>query len=479
MILLLSISLAVCFLIVLSLRARLKAMDGGIECLLTDQRRVPALLLKKSRLLGQSRLQRLVLLHQKLTAEAGSSLFIPSHRESDALERPPSEERIEETTRHHLRASKARAWYLSYSTRTSPILRTCSAGIQLTEVLHRLQTRTGEQRQSKNSPLVSAVTDPALRWCGIAQECLATDRSEDMTIHLWLGYQSDHPIPVSELERVQSLMTTLRREISDLGALESLSTRATEESESRRKKEQFFSHIAHDLRSPLGNLRAILQSIIKGGLTDELVRFGAMNCDRIEQLTADILVLSKEQAGALRCHPRPFLITDLMRAIGNRFLPLAAHKKLELNVVESPGLPPVFADPSHITRVLENLVGNAIKHTWSGSIAIAASLTAEKMVRCTISDSGPGIPADRLELMTKPFHQLHDSITDGVGLGLAIAKLLTETNQGRFLVSSEVGKGSQFSIELPLWHARESGGKELEAGSVSPAARLDPFADGE
>lgn len=456
MVIALSICLALCAALVFSLRARLNAIDTGIESLVADQRKTPALLLKKGRLLGQSRLQQLVLLHQKLTSDGVSSLLAPTYRQSETAERPPSEERIEETTRHLLRASKARAWYLSYTTRTSPLLRTCSAGIQLTEVLHRLQTRSSDQRHPEESPGISPVTDPALRWCGIAQEYICGDRSDDMTIHLWLGYQSDHPLPVAELERVQSLMATLRREISDLAALESLSTRATEESESRRKKEQFFSHIAHDLRSPLGNLRAILQSMVKGGPTEELVRFGAMNCDRIEQLTADIIVLSKEQAGALRSHPRPFLITDIARGIGNRFSPLASHKKLELHVEEGGSLPAVFADPSHITRVIENLVGNAIKHTWSGSITIASSLLTEGMLRCTISDSGPGIPADKLEQMTKPFHQLHDSITDGVGLGLAIAKLLTETNQGRFSVASEVGTGSQFSIDLPIWRGGDA-----------------------
>lgn len=457
MMMILSITLALCGLILIALRERLRALDEGIESLLSDQRKVHAILLKKSRLLGQSRLQRLVLLHQKITIDMGTSLLATSHRQPETSERPPSEERIEETTRHLLRASKARAWYLSYSTRTSPLLRTCSAGIQLTEVLYRLQVRSSEQRQVEESLSLSSVTDPAIRWCGIAQECIAADRTEEMGIFFWIGYESEHPLPVSEIERVQSLMSHLRREITDLAALESLSTRATEESESRRKKEQFFSHIAHDLRSPLGNLRAILQSIVKGGATEELLRFGAMNCDRIEQLTADIIVLSKEQAGALRSHPRPFLMTDIISGIRNRFSPLATQKKLELHIEDSSGLPPVFADPSHITRVIENLVGNAIKHTWTGSITIAMSLPAEGMLRCTIADTGSGIPHDKLELITKPFHQLQDSISDGVGLGLAIAKLLTETSHGRFVVSSEVGAGSQFSIDLPVWRGSDSG----------------------
>jgi signal transduction histidine kinase len=144
---------------------------------------------------------------------------------------------------------------------------------------------------------------------------------------------------------------------------------------------------------------------------------------------------------------------------------MASQKKLELIVDDSQPLPPVWADPSHITRVIENLVGNAIKHSWSGTITIAASPSTSGCIRCSVRDSGPGIPTDKLDLITKPFQQLQDSISDGVGLGLAIAKLLTEANKGTFSVISEVGKGSEFSIDLPVWDGgdfRGGGGERTD-----------------
>ena len=440
--------------------ARLIAIDRGIEYLLSDQRRLPALLIKRNRLIGDHRLQRFVLLHKKLTAEHFSAPLLHPIRSPDTAERPPSEERIEETARHLLRSSKVRAWHLCYTTRSSGVLRSCSAGIQLTEVLHRLQSRYHESNNTTNSPTLAPVADPALRWCGITQECLLTDNSEGATFHLWLGYPSDTTLTLSEIERLHTLMTTVRREIHDLAAIEVLSSRAFEESQSRKNKEQFFSHIAHDLRSPLGNLRAILQAFGKGAPSDELLKFGSMNCDRIEQLTSDIIVLSKEQAGALRAHPHPFIIGDLMRSIRGRFLPMAIQKKLELIVPHPPDLPPVWADPSHITRVLENLIGNAIKHTWSGTITLSAERGPEGFIRCIIADTGEGIPNEKLDSISRPFHQVQDSIIDGVGLGLAIAKLLTETNRGVFSVSSVVGSGSQFSVDLPAWQSPETAREE-------------------
>jgi signal transduction histidine kinase len=456
MIVVLSCALLCTGMIAILLVARLISMDRGIEYLLSDQRRLPALLIKRNRLLGDHRLQRFVLLHKKLTSEEFSSMLLQPIRSPDTPERPPSEERIEETTRHLLRSSKVRAWHLAYTMRCSGILRTCSAGIQLTEVLHRLQSRYHEPKSSTNSPKLSPVADPALRWCGITQECVITDQSEGATFHLWLGYPSDTLLNLSEIERVHTLVTTVRREICDLAALEALSSRASEESQSRKNKEQFFSHVAHDLRSPLGNLRAILQAFGKGELSDELLRFGSMNCDRIEQLTSDIIVLSKEQAGALRAHPHPFIIGDLMRSISGRFLTMATQKKLELIVPHPPELPPVWADPSHVTRILENLVSNAIKHTWSGTITLSAESGPEGFIRCIISDTGEGIPSEKLDSITTPYHQIQDSISDGVGLGLAIAKLLTETNRGVFSVTSMVGAGSQFSVDLPVWRPGET-----------------------
>jgi|GEM_PF-6257532 len=463
------IALALALAIFLSLLflIRIRAIDKALDCLLTEQRKLPAFLIQKNAILGSTRLQKLILLHQKVASDHNQSPLLSAIRTPQKPEHPPSEERIEETARHLLRSSRARAWYLAYTIHSSaaPLLRSCSAGIQLTEVLHRLQSRAIDPARKDEPPRISAVADPALRWCGISQECSIIDHSEQITFHLWVGYAGEVPLPSAEHEKLSSIVSTLQREMRDLAALESLSSKASEESASRRKKEQFFSHIAHDLRSPLGNIRSILHSFANGTTTEELLRFGEMNCDRIEQLTADIIVLSKQQAGALQSHPHPFILTDLMRGIRSRYTPMASQKKLELIVDDSQPLPPVWADPSHITRVIENLVGNAIKHSWSGTITIAASPSTSGCIRCSVRDSGPGIPTDKLDLITKPFQQLQDSISDGVGLGLAIAKLLTEANKGTFSVISEVGKGSEFSIDLPVWDGgdfRGGGGERTD-----------------
>jgi signal transduction histidine kinase len=115
-------------------------------------------------------------------------------------------------------------------------------------------------------------------------------------------------------------------------------------------------------------------------------------------------------------------------------------------------LPVGFGDEQRLTQVLLNLVGNAIKFTEAGEVRIS-STTANGHFAVSIADTGPGIPADQLTRVFEQFHQVDNSNTKakgGTGLGLAIAKQIVEMHGGRIWVSSTVGKGSTFQMELPI-----------------------------
>jgi signal transduction histidine kinase len=137
---------------------------------------------------------------------------------------------------------------------------------------------------------------------------------------------------------------------------------------------------------------------------------------------------------------------------------LAAQKKLKLTTSIAAGLPVGHGDERRLAQVLLNLVGNAIKFTESGEVAIEAS-HADGSFRLAVRDSGPGITAADQAKIFEEFQQVDNSLTrtkGGTGLGLAISKRIVEMHGGRILVDSELGKGSTFTIRLPVKAGREA-----------------------
>src|SRR5262249_11837796 len=132
--------------------------------------------------------------------------------------------------------------------------------------------------------------------------------------------------------------------------------------------------------------------------------------------------------------------------------PLAAEKKIALRVDVPADLPRGRGDAQRIVQILLNLVGNAVKFTDQGEVAIAATARAGEF-HVVVSDTGPGIPAAEQTWIFEEFHQIDNSSTrtkGGTGLGLAIARRIVEMHQGRIWVESEPGKGSRFCFTLAV-----------------------------
>src|SRR5215468_8117311 len=130
---------------------------------------------------------------------------------------------------------------------------------------------------------------------------------------------------------------------------------------------------------------------------------------------------------------------------------LAQNKKLTLRTSVDKSLPIGLGDEQHLTQVLLNLVGNAIKFTDAGEVSIAAGAWNGHFA-ISVTDTGPGIPLDQQARIFEEFHQVDSSLTKakgGTGLGLAIAKQIVEMHGGRIWVESTLGKGSTFQMELP------------------------------
>jgi signal transduction histidine kinase len=225
-----------------------------------------------------------------------------------------------------------------------------------------------------------------------------------------------------------------------------------------RHKSQFLANMSHELRTPLnailGYTELILDSIY--GEAPEKMRTVLervqTNGKHLLGLINDVLDLSKIEAGQLTLSLSDYSLAELVQSVYVAVEPLASRKSLALTTKVAKGLPVGHGDERRLTQVLLNLVGNAIKFTDTGEVAIEAS-SADGAFNLAVRDSGPGIAADDQAKIFEEFQQVDNTSTrqkGGTGLGLAISKRIVEMHGGRILVDSELGKGSTFTIRLPV-----------------------------
>jgi signal transduction histidine kinase len=232
-----------------------------------------------------------------------------------------------------------------------------------------------------------------------------------------------------------------------------------------RHKSQFLANMSHELRTPLnailGYTELILDSIY-GEMPEKvravLERLQA-NGRHLLGLINDVLDLSKIEAGQLTLSLDDYSLSDVVHGVVSAVEPLAAEKRLAFKAEVATDLPTGHGDGRRLSQVLLNLVGNAIKFTDKGEVAIKAAATNEAFT-VAVCDTGPGIAdADQAKIFEE-FQQADSSITrkkGGTGLGLSIAKRIIEMHGGRIWVESEPGKGSTFYFTIPVRVEAEAG----------------------
>ncbi len=228
--------------------------------------------------------------------------------------------------------------------------------------------------------------------------------------------------------------------------------------EASKHKSQFLANMSHELRTPLnailGYTELILDSIY-GEVPDKaravLERLEA-NGRHLLGLINDVLDLSKIEAGQFTLSLDHYSLSDVVHGVVSAVEPLAAEKRLAFKAEVSPDLPTGHGDGRRLSQVLLNLVGNAIKFTDKGEVAIRAA-AANGAFTVAVFDTGPGIAAVDQAKIFEEFQQADSSITrkkGGTGLGLSISKRIIEMHGGRIWVESEPGKGSTFCFTLPV-----------------------------
>ncbi len=226
-------------------------------------------------------------------------------------------------------------------------------------------------------------------------------------------------------------------------------------------KSDFLASMSHEIRTPMNAIIGIADLLAKTPLSveqDKYVQIFRRAGDNLLNLINDILDLSKVEASQLELERTGFSLTDLLEKVREMVAVRAHEKGLALVCEIAPNVPnDLVGDPTRLRQVLLNLLGNAIKFTESGEVALRVSPDADSSVagtlRFTISDTGIGIPGEKLSAVFERFTQADSSTTrryGGSGLGLTISKRLVELMGGCIRVESGVGKGSVFSFTVPL-----------------------------
>ncbi|HMI81065.1 MAG TPA: HAMP domain-containing sensor histidine kinase [Solirubrobacterales bacterium] len=240
-----------------------------------------------------------------------------------------------------------------------------------------------------------------------------------------------------------------------------------------RLKDEFVLTASHELRSPLTSVQGYAELLMleRDTLTPrqlETVEVILDNCRHLVRLLNDLLDLARSDAGRLAIRPRPTevapLVADVVRTMRAQ---TEAGGQLLSEEVEA-GLPPINVEPDRIRQILVNLLTNAHEYSPEGaSIGVAArALGAE--VEISVTDNGPGIPADQLERIFERFTRGDAGLTQrvgGTGLGLAISKSLVELHGGSIGAESTVGQGSTFRVRLPVATAAATGGGQDRAAA--------------
>ncbi|MEZ7003002.1 HAMP domain-containing protein [Streptomyces sp. AD55] len=309
----------------------------------------------------------------------------------------------------------------------------------------------------------------------------------------------------AELEEKASLLATQNRDIEAKNlqieqARQELETRAQQLSLASKYKSEFLANMSHELRTPLNSLLILAQLLAQNpsrNLTPKQVEYAGIihsaGSDLL-QLINDILDLSKVEAGKMDVSPERVTLRQLIDYVEDTFRPMTTQKGLSFAVTTAAGAPAdLLTDDSRLRQVLRNLLSNAVKFTERGSVELSVApapddevpadvIRGGAVVAFRVSDTGIGIPEQNLESVFGAFQQADGTTSrkyGGTGLGLSITREIAQLLGGAVTVDSTPGRGSTFTLFLPVARpdfeeVLEHGGESLPASSAAPLSRPAP-----
>ncbi len=221
-------------------------------------------------------------------------------------------------------------------------------------------------------------------------------------------------------------------------------------------RQEFLSNISHELRTPLTSILAFVETLEDGAIEDEEnnLRFLGVirrNAERMHHLINDILELSSIESGKIMIEPKKSNLSNLIEEVFMNLSNKAVERQIRF-INEVPKNTIVFADAVRLEQMLTNLIDNAVKFNREGGSVTISYAPAMPNDVVSVTDTGEGISADHLQRIFERFYRTDRARSreiGGTGLGLAIVKHLARLHGGEISVTSTLGKGSTFSIELP------------------------------
>jgi PAS domain S-box-containing protein len=273
---------------------------------------------------------------------------------------------------------------------------------------------------------------------------------------------------VVENERLAAELKNLNEQLEDrirLATLEleernrRLEWQSRELEKASRLKSEFLASMSHELRTPINAVLGYT-SLMREEIYGELTSKQKNALDKINtasqhllDLINDILDLSKIEAGKMPVYLEEVRLRQVLGELAESVDPLVREKSLAFHLEVDEDIPPMFTDRTKLKQILLNLLSNAVKFTASGSVSLIGERTGESLVRISVIDTGIGIKEEDLDKIFEDFRQVDQSPTreyGGTGLGLSITRKLIALLGGTIQVESGYGRGSRFSVNLPI-----------------------------
>lgn len=296
--------------------------------------------------------------------------------------------------------------------------------------------------QVVNEPRITAAVEHAIR-----QERVSAEEGEEAFV----------PLVVEGAERSYRLRATPMRDDDGalLGAAMVLED-ITHLRELSRLKTEFIGVASHELRTPVTSLllsAELLQEGAAGPLSEpqrEIVTAQREDLGRLDQLLRDLLDVSRLETGATSLHLAPVEARDAVDAACRAVVSQAESKGVRLETGVAEGLPQMKADRAQVTRVVVNLLNNAIRHTEKGGLVKVSAQVQSGKLAIQVTDTGSGIPGLFLPRIFDRFVQVPGATRGGAGLGLSIAESIVQAHGGEIGVQSEVGNGTSVTFTIPV-----------------------------